>query len=90
MKLADIEKARIEADRLKQAEALLALIDQGPMRLTVGTGANQAEIVLTAHGESLLKRLAGETLEAMRANACEQLGALGVEPGARQDPVPPR
>lgn len=90
MKLADIETARVQADRLKQANAMLALIDTGPMRLMVGTGGNQAEIILTPHGQSLLKRLAGETVDAMRANAREQLSALGVEIEVKQDPAPPK
>jgi len=90
MKLADIETARAQADRLKQANAMLALIDEGPMRLMVGTGGNQAEIILTPHGEKLLKRLASETVEAMRKDAGEQLGALGVEIEMQQDPVPPK
>jgi len=79
MKLADIEAARAQADQLKQANALLALIDAGPMRLMVGTGGNQTEIILTPDGQSLLKRLAVETVDAMRAHASEQLSALGVE-----------
>jgi hypothetical protein len=84
MKLADIETARTQAARLKQANAMLSLIDAGPMRLMVGTGGNQAEIVLTPYGEKLLKRLACQTVGAMRADASAQLIALGVEP----EPVP--
>jgi len=88
MKLADIETARIQAVRLKQANAMLALIDAGPMRLMVGTGGNQAEIVLTPDGEKLLKRLAGQAINAVRADASEQLSKLGIEIGSGQAPLP--
>jgi hypothetical protein len=88
MKLADIETARTQADRLKQANKMLALIDAGPMRLMVGTDGNQAEIILTRDGEKLLKRLAGEAVDAMRADASENLRKLGLEIGSGQAPLP--
>lgn len=88
MKLADIETARTQADRLKQANDMLALIEAGPMRLMVGTGGNQAEIILTAEGEKLLKRLATEAVNAMRTDASEQLSKLGIEIGSRHSCVP--
>jgi hypothetical protein len=88
MKLADIETARTQADRLKQANAMQALIDAGPMRLMVGTGGNQAEIVLTPEGERLLKQLAGEAISAVRADASAQLSKLGIELASSETPLP--
>jgi len=88
MKLADIETARTQASRLKQANEMMALIDAGPMRLMVGTGGNQAEIILTRDGKELLKRLAGDAVNAMRADASEQLRKLGFEGGSGQAPLP--
>jgi hypothetical protein len=90
MKLADIETARTQADRLQQANAMQALIDAGPMRLMVGTGGNQAEIILTPEGEKLLKQLAGDAISAVRADASAQLHTLGVQLRAKQEPVPPK
>jgi hypothetical protein len=65
-----------------------ALIDAGPMRLMVGTGGNQAEIVLTPEGERLLKQLAGEAISAVRADASAQLSKLGIELASSETPLP--
>lgn len=88
MKLEDLEKVRTHAERVTQAKDMLGLIEQGPVRLMVGMHSNQAEIILTAHGQKMLKDMANQTLGAMLADATEQLRSLGVEIGIEQNPLP--
>ena len=81
MKLEDLAKARAAAERMNKASEMLALIDQGPLRLLVGQHAHQAEIVLTQAGKTYLETLARKTLEAERQAAAQALRALGVNLG---------
>lgn len=89
MKLEDIAKARAVAERMNKASEMLALIDQGPMRLMVGQHAHQAEIVLTPQGKTMLEDMARQTLQAEKQAAAQALRALGVDLGDNPGDGPP-
>jgi hypothetical protein len=81
VKLTDLDRAHAAAAELAAAERLAGRLEAGEaMRLLVGAGGNESEIVLAAGFAADLRAQLAKGLRQKAGQARERLAAMGVEP----------
>lgn len=79
MKITDIEKARVAAERIQSAERCADLVESGTLRVIVGNEPHAVEIKLTPEFAARMRADITRALKSEIEAAVDELKALGVE-----------